>query len=89
MAVRSVISRFNSPLVLTDFDLQILVHNRKIPVSDMCEKIDEVDQATIRRVAQRVFGPESGHRATVIVNGRKDVDDWQAQLRKYGVGGAL
>ena len=55
----------------------------------MCDKIDEVDQATIRRVAQRVFGPELRSRATVVVNGREDVGDWAAQLRKYGVGGAL
>ena len=68
---------------------QILVHNRKIPVSEMCDKIDEVDQATIRRVAARIFGPESRNRATVVVMGKEDVGDWRAQLKKYGVGGAL
>lgn len=55
----------------------------------MCERIDEVDQATIRRVAQRVFGPELRSNATIVVMGREDVGDWRAQLRKYGVGGAL
>ena len=70
-------------------DTKILVHGRKIPVSEMCDKIDEVDQAVIRRVAQRVFGPESRNRATIVVNGREDVGDWRAQLKKYGVGGAL
>ena len=65
------------------------MHDRKIPVSEMCDKIDEVDQSTIRRVAQRIFGPESRNRATVVAMGREDVGDWRAQLKKYGVGGAL
>ena len=55
----------------------------------MCEKIDEVDQDIIRRVAARIFGPESRNRATVVVSGREDVGDWRGQLHKYGVGGAL
>lgn len=50
--------------------------------------IDEVDQATIRRVAARIFGPESQNHATVVCMGREDVGDWRAQIQKYGLGGA-
>ncbi|KAJ3480420.1 hypothetical protein NLI96_g8367 [Meripilus lineatus] len=70
-----------------DLGRQILVHNRKIPVSEMCDKIDEVDQAAIRRVAARIFGPESKNKATVVCMGREDVGDYGGVLRKYGVGG--
>ncbi|KAI0094433.1 Metalloenzyme, LuxS/M16 peptidase-like protein [Irpex rosettiformis] len=69
-----------------DLGRQILVHNRKIPVQEMCNKIDEVTPETVRRVAQRVFGPGTDRKASVVVNGRDDVKDYQATLRKYGVG---
>jgi len=71
-----------------DLGRQILVHNRKIPVSEMCDKIDEVDHQAIRRVAARIFGPDNKNKATVVCMGREDVGDWSGVLRKYGVGGA-
>lgn len=52
----------------------------------MCNKIDEVTSESVRRVAQRVFGPEADRKATVVCMGRDDVGDYKAQLRKYGVG---
>ncbi|KAL4253571.1 peptidase M16 family protein [Abortiporus biennis] len=70
-----------------DLGRQILVHNRKIPVSEMCARIDEVDHHAIRRVANRIFGPESKNKATVVVMGNEDVDDYKMTLKKYGVGG--
>ncbi|KAH9849245.1 LuxS/MPP-like metallohydrolase [Lenzites betulinus] len=71
-----------------DLGRQVLVHGRKIPVSEMCEKIDAVDDATIRRVAARLFGPRTSARATVVVMGREDVGDYRGVLRKYGLADA-
>ena len=62
-----------------------MVHGRKIPVSEMCEKIDAVDNATIRRVAARLFGPRSPAKASVVVMGREDVGDYRGVLNKYGL----
>lgn len=65
----------------------MLVHERKIPVEEMCDRIDEVDTATIHRVAHRFFGPDSGKKPTVIVMAPEDVSssDCSATLQKYGV----
>ncbi|KZS93502.1 hypothetical protein SISNIDRAFT_454701 [Sistotremastrum niveocremeum HHB9708] len=71
-----------------DLGRQILVHNRKVPVSEMCERIDQVTADDIRRVSARVFGPDIQKSATVLVEGADDVTDWRTVLRKYGVGGA-
>ncbi|KAI0348272.1 hypothetical protein BDW22DRAFT_1350450 [Trametopsis cervina] len=69
-----------------DLGRQILVHNRKIPVQEMCDKIDEVTSESVRRVAQRVFGPGTERKATIVCMGRDDVGDYKGTLRKYGVG---
>ncbi|KAH8110624.1 mitochondrial processing peptidase [Phellopilus nigrolimitatus] len=71
-----------------DLGRQILVHNRKIPVSEMCDRIDEITADDIRRVAHRVFGTDAAKPATVVAMGKDDVGDWRSVLRKYGVGGA-
>ncbi|KAI1793122.1 Metalloenzyme, LuxS/M16 peptidase-like protein [Ganoderma leucocontextum] len=68
-----------------DLGRQVLVHSRKIPVSEMCEKIDAVDNAIIHRVAARLFGPRSPAKASVVVMGREDVGDYRGVLRKYGL----
>lgn len=73
---------------MTDAVSQVLVHGRKIPVSEMCEKIDAVDDATLRRVAARLFGPRTSARASVVVMGREDVGDYRGVLRKYGLADA-
>lgn len=65
-----------------------MVHNRKIPVSEMCDRIDEITSDDIRRVAHRVFGSGIAKLATVVVMGKDDVGDWRGVLEKYGVGGA-
>ncbi|KAI6153866.1 Metalloenzyme, LuxS/M16 peptidase-like protein [Pisolithus tinctorius] len=70
-----------------DLGRQILVHDRKIPVTDMTAAIDKVTPETIRRVATRLFGPQSGNKASIVTMGRGDLGDWQATLRKYGVAG--
>jgi len=74
-------------LEVEDLGRQLLVNDRKIPVSEMCDKIDQVTPASIREVAARVFGPQISKQATIVVMGHEDVGDWKAVLRKYGVGG--
>ncbi|KAF8580110.1 mitochondrial processing peptidase [Ramaria rubella] len=73
-----------------DLGRQILVHNRKVPVTEMCDRIDEVTTADLRRVAARVFGPgnhgSQGKKATIVTMGSEDVLNWETTLRKYGVG---
>ncbi|KAH7930934.1 hypothetical protein BV22DRAFT_1077511 [Leucogyrophana mollusca] len=71
-----------------DLGRQILVHGRKIPVTDMTAAIDQVTPESIRRVASRVFGPQSGNNATIVTMGRGEIGDWKGVLRKYGVAGA-
>lgn len=66
--------------------LQILVHNRKIPVTEMCDRIDIVTPEELRQVAHRVFGV--GQKATLVCMGREDVGDWHTVLKRYGVGEA-
>jgi len=68
-----------------DLGRQILVHGRKVPISEMTEKIDEVDSNTIRRVAARVFGPDSGSKPTVVCMGHEDTGAYSEVFRKYGL----
>ncbi|KAF7968119.1 hypothetical protein HWV62_20103 [Athelia sp. TMB] len=71
-----------------DLGRQILVHNRKIPVTEMTDLIDLVTPESVQRVARRIFGPDSGNKATVVGMGRDDIGDWKAVLEKYGVSAA-
>jgi processing peptidase subunit alpha len=71
-----------------DLGRQILVHGRKVPIEEMTRKIDEVGPADVRRVAVRLFGPDSGSRPTVVCLGHEDVGDWSADFKKYGLAGA-
>ncbi|KAG6337058.1 hypothetical protein ID866_2011 [Astraeus odoratus] len=68
-----------------DLGRQILVYDRKIPITDMTAAIDRVTPEDIRRVAARIFGPRSGNKATIVTMGRGDLGDWQATLGKYGI----
>ncbi|PCH34231.1 hypothetical protein WOLCODRAFT_95068 [Wolfiporia cocos MD-104 SS10] len=70
-----------------DLGRQILVHDRKVPVTEMCEKIDAVSPESLQKVAARILSPESAKRATVVCMGREDIGDWKGVLRKYGLGG--
>ena len=64
----------------------MLVHGRKIPVSEMCDKIDAVDIGTIRTVAARLFAPGTKTaKPTVLVMGHEDIGDYAGVLRKYGL----
>ncbi|KAF8910111.1 mitochondrial processing peptidase [Gymnopilus junonius] len=68
-----------------DLGRQILVHNRKVPVTEMTEKINEVTQEDIKRVAARLFGPGSGNKPTVVVMGHEDVGSYNEEFTKYGL----
>jgi len=71
-----------------DLGRQVLVHGRKVPVSEMTDKIDELNTDDIRRVAARVFGPQSGSKATVICMGHEDTGAWEEVFSKYSIAGA-
>ncbi|KAJ7786637.1 Metalloenzyme, LuxS/M16 peptidase-like protein [Mycena metata] len=68
-----------------DLGRQILVHGRQIPASEMMDKIDELKPADIRNVATRVFGLESGNKATVVCMGHEDTGPWEEVFSKYSV----
>ncbi|KAL0951606.1 hypothetical protein HGRIS_008286 [Hohenbuehelia grisea] len=69
-----------------DLGRQILVHNRKVPVLEMTDKIDKVTPEDLRRVATRIFGPQSGNKPTVVCMGHEETGDWESTFRKYSVG---
>lgn len=54
-------------------------------MTEMTDKIDQVTPESVHRVAKRIFGPESGNKATVVTMGRDDIGDWRGVLQKYGV----
>ncbi|KAJ6502677.1 Metalloenzyme, LuxS/M16 peptidase-like protein [Mycena vulgaris] len=70
-----------------DLGRQILVHNRKIPIEEMTEKIDLLKPADIRKVADKIFGLESGGKATVVCMGHEDTGPWEEVFAKYSVAG--
>lgn len=51
----------------------------------MTEKIDQVDSNAIRRVAARIFGPESGSKPTLVCMGHEDTGNFHEVFNKYGV----
>lgn len=51
----------------------------------MTDLIDQVTAESVQRVARRIFGPESGNKATVVGMGSDDIGDWKGVLSKYGV----
>ncbi|KXN88857.1 Mitochondrial-processing peptidase subunit alpha [Leucoagaricus sp. SymC.cos] len=72
-----------------DLGRQILVHGRKVPITEMTEKIDQVDSNSIRRVAARVFGPDSGSKPTVVCMGHEDAGSYNDVFRKYGLAAGI
>ena len=51
----------------------MLVHNRKISVAEMCDCIDRVDGPTIKRVANRFFGSQSGNKPTILAMSPEEI----------------
>jgi len=70
-----------------DLGRQILVHGRKIPAIEMCDRIDEVTADDVRRVSHRIFGDACRRPPAVVVQGADDLVDSHRTFRKYGVGG--
>lgn len=62
---------------------------RKVPIHEMTEKIDQVDNNTIRRVAARIFGPSSGGKPTVVCMGHEDTGSYNEVFRKYGLAASV
>ncbi|TEB38799.1 mitochondrial processing peptidase [Coprinellus micaceus] len=68
-----------------DLGRQVLVHGRKVPVTEMTDKIDQVDPNAVRRVAMKLFGPESGNKPSVVCMGYDDVSSPTEVFRHYGL----
>jgi processing peptidase subunit alpha len=51
----------------------------------MTDKINQVTPDDIKRVAARVFGPDSGNKPTVVCMGHEDVRNWGEVFSKYGL----
>jgi processing peptidase subunit alpha len=54
----------------------------------MIAKIDLLKPADVRKVAAKVFGLESGAKATVVCMGHEDTGPWEEVFAKYSVAGA-
>jgi Predicted Zn-dependent peptidases len=53
----SLLMNLESRMVeLEDLGRQVQVHGRKVPVKEMCEKIESLTVEDLRRVAKKVFG---------------------------------
>ncbi|KAH9486284.1 Mitochondrial-processing peptidase subunit alpha [Psilocybe cubensis] len=69
-----------------DLGRQMLVHNRKVPVTEMTEQISKVTQNDIKRVANRIFGPDSGSKPTVVCMGHEDLGSaWRKDFATYRI----
>jgi processing peptidase subunit alpha len=51
----------------------------------MTDKIDQVDPNAVRRVAMKLFGPESGNKPSVVCMGYDDVSSPTEVFRHYGL----
>jgi processing peptidase subunit alpha len=69
-----------------DLGRQVLVHGRRVPVTEMCQKIEAITPTDLMRVANRVFGTRAETEPTLLIMGREDSPDWKATMRQYGVG---
>ncbi|VVT54583.1 uncharacterized protein SAPINGB_P004148 [Magnusiomyces paraingens] len=90
----SLLMNLESKMVqLEDMGRQILVQGYKVPVSEMCDKIDALTVEDIQRVARRVLtgntnnpGMGSG-KPTVVIQGRREYfGDVESVIKRYGLG---
>lgn len=83
----SLLMNLESRMVeLEDLGRQVQIHGRKIPVADMCARIDALTVADLRRVAHQVF---SAGAPTVVLQEAQPVGlaSWeQIQAMVYGWG---
>lgn len=93
----SLMMALESRLVeVEDLGRQIQSHGKKMSVAEMCEKIDQVDVDSLRRVARRVFTTGGGKplnyglgsgQATVVAQGQLDgLGDIRDILYRRGIG---
>ena len=82
----SLVMALESRLVeVEDLGRQVQVHNKKVPVSEMCAMIDRVDLPMLHRVASRVLRAQKP--ATVVVQGPLDgVEDVRQLLASRSLG---
>ncbi|KAF9104338.1 Mitochondrial-processing peptidase subunit alpha [Mortierella sp. AM989] len=90
----SVLMNLESKMVqLEDLGRQVQVHGYKVPVEELCEKIEKVTQQDMVRVARRVFGGQVGlstggsGEVTIVGQGlTKNLEGAESVLEKYGLG---
>ncbi|KAG0339957.1 Mitochondrial-processing peptidase subunit alpha [Podila humilis] len=89
----SVLMNLESKMVqLEDLGRQVQVHGYKVPVEELCAKIEKVTQQDMVRVARRVFGGGvaklTGGSADVTIVGQgltKNLENADKVLEKYGL----
>ncbi|KAG0090357.1 Mitochondrial-processing peptidase subunit alpha [Podila epicladia] len=92
----SVLMNLESKMVqLEDLGRQVQVHGHKVPVEELCAKIEKVTQQDMVRVARRVFGGGvaklTGGSGDVTIVGQgltKNLEHAGKVLEKYGLGKA-
>lgn len=90
----SVLMNLESKMVqLEDLGRQVQVHGCKVPVEELCSKIEKVTRQDIVRVARRVFGGGvaklTGGSGEVTIVGQgltKSLEGADKVLEKYGLG---
>ncbi|KAI1310002.1 Mitochondrial-processing peptidase subunit alpha [Mortierella claussenii] len=90
----SVLMNLESKMVqLEDLGRQVQVHGHKIPVEELCAKIEKVTRQDMVRVARRVFGGQVGlmtggsGEVTIVGQGlTKNLEGAEKVLEKYGLG---
>ncbi|CAO3569561.1 unnamed protein product [Mortierella alpina] len=90
----SVLMNLESKMVqLEDLGRQVQVHGHKVPVEELCAKIEKVTRQDMVRVARRVFGSQvaqvTGGSGEVTIVGQgltKNLQGAEKVLEKYGLG---
>lgn len=81
----SLLMNLESKLVeLEDLGRQVQLHGRKVPVHEMCARIDALTPADLTRVAERVL---TSSPPTIVMQGpREEFGDVQKVLEGFGLG---
>ena len=93
----SLMMALESRLVqVEDLGRQVQVSGKRVSIDEMCDKINEIDVDTIRRVADRILKPKKGDlnngkgsgEPTVVCQGPlSGLKDVKRTLNSYGLGG--
>lgn len=88
----SLLMNLESKMVeLEDLGRQLQVHGRKVPLSEMIAKIETIQLADIKRVAERVLtgnaSVSGSGRPSIVIQGDRDTfGDIDGVLQHYGLG---